>query len=112
MWVSPVAIKLKQGDAYLMPLNITVNGGQLPASEVEAVEVRLGDVRKLYPEEISYDAETGHFLVPLRQKDTLSLPEDDAVQLDVRVKFKGGSVAGTQKVTMLVSVNALSEEVI
>ena len=105
-------LKIKQGDAYLMPLNITVNGGQLPASEVEAVEVRLGDVRKLYPEEITYDVDTGFFMVPLYQADTFTLPEDDAVQLDVRVKFKGGSVAGTQKVTMIVSVNALSEEVI
>ncbi len=107
-----MSLKIKQGDAYIMPLNITVNGGQLPASEVEAVEVRLGDVRKTYPEDISYDVDSGHFLVPLQQEDTLSLPEDDAVQLDVRVKFKGGSVAGTQKVTMIVSVNALSEEVI
>ena len=105
-------LKIKQGDAYLMPLNITVNGGQLPASEVEVVEVRLGDVRKLYPEEITYDVDTGFFMVPLYQADTFTLPEDDAVQLDVRVKFKGGSVAGTQKVTMIVSVNALSEEVI
>lgn len=107
-----MSLKIKQGDAYIMPLNITVNGGQLPASEVEAVEVRLGDVRKTYPEDISYDVDSGHFLVPLQQEDALSLPEDDAVQLDVRVKFKGGSVAGTQKVTMIVSVNALSEEVI
>lgn len=107
-----MSLKIKQGDAYIMPLNITVNGGQLPASEVEAVEVRLGDVRKTYPEDISYDVDSGHFLVPLQQEDTLSLPEDDAVQLDVRVKVKGGSVAGTQKVTMIVSVNALSEEVI
>ena len=107
-----MAIKLKQGDAYVLPLNITVNGGQLPASEVEAVEVRLGDVRKTYPEEITYDVDTGFFLVSLTQADTFSLPEDDAVQLDVRVKFRGGSVAGTQKVTMIVSVDALSEEVL
>lgn len=105
-------LKIKQGDAYVIPLNITVNGVQLPVSEVSAVEVRLGDVRKTYPEDISHDADTGYYLVPLQQEDTLSLPEDDAVQLDVRVKFNGGSVVGTQKITMAISVNALSEEVI
>ncbi len=112
MWGSPVAIKLKQGDAYMMPLSVTVNGGQLPISQVEAVEVRLGKIRKLYPEEIGYDVETGRFLVPLRQEDTFALPEDDAARLDVRVKFKGGAVAGTQKTATVEVVDAVSEEVI
>ncbi len=107
-----MSIKLKQGDRFALPVKIAVNGGALPVEEVEAVEFRLGEVRKVYPEDVTYDAETGCFQMPLLQEDTFSLPADDAVQFDVRVKFRGGAVIGTQKVTMIVTVDALSERVI
>ncbi len=104
--------KIKQGDACVIPVRILLNGQPVAVEDVEAVELRTGEVRKVYPEEVTYDAGSGYFHMPLTQEDTFKLPADDSVQFDVRVKFRGGAVIGTQKVTVLVTVDALSEEVI
>ncbi len=107
-----MAIKLKQGDGCVVPVKISVNGAQISVDDVEKVEFRTGEIRKVYPETVTYDRETGAFLMPLDQEDTFRLPADGAVRFDVRVKFKGGAVIGTQKVTVIVTLDALSEEVI
>ncbi len=107
-----MAIKIKRGDELALPVKITMGGEPLSVDDAELVEFRLGEIRKLWPEDAEYDAESGEFRVRLSQEDTFSLPADDAAQLDVRVKFRGGAVIGTRKVTMLVTVDALSGEVI
>lgn len=104
--------KLKQGDACVVPVKIRINGAEVPVEEVERAEFMVGSVRKLYPEEAVFDEESGCFQVPLTQEDTFSLPEDEGVRFDVRVKFKGGCVIGTQKITVAVINDAVSEEVI
>ena len=104
--------KLNQGDACVIPVKIRVNGVDLPAEEVERVEFMVGGVRKLYPDEAVYDEGSGSFFVPLAQEDTFSLPEDEGVRFDVRVKFAGGCVIGTQKITVAIIDDAVSEEVI
>lgn len=105
-------LRIKQGDACVVPVRIKVNGEPVGAGDVEAVEFMAGSVRKVYPEDVTYDASSGYFHVPLRQEETFTFPADDAVRFDVRVKFKGGTVIGTRKVTVLVTVDALSEEII
>lgn len=104
--------KIKQGDQCVIPVKILMNGVPVPIGDVETVEFRTGEVRKIYPGAVTYDAESEYFHMPLTQEDTLALPADDAVQFDVRVKFRGGAVIGTQKVTVFITVDALSEEVI
>lgn len=107
-----MSLTIKQGDAYSVPVKIAANGSPVSIEDVERVEFRFGEVRKLYPEEAEYDPESGEFRVPLSQEDTLKLPEDDAVLFDVRVKFKGGTVVGTRKMTPVLTADALSGEVI
>ncbi len=107
-----MSFKIKQGDECVIPVRIKINGEPIPISEVEAVEFRSGEVRKLYPEDVDYDGESRMFRMRLMQEDTFTFPADDSVQFDVRVKFRGGAVIGTQKVTVFISVDALSEEVI
>ena len=104
--------KIKQGDECVIPVRILANGAPVPIEDVDCVEFRTGDVRKVYPDEVTYDPEEQVFLMRLLQEDTFSFPADDSVQFDVRVKFKGGAVIGTQKVTIFITVDALSEEVI
>lgn len=106
------AIKIKQGDAFELPVAIFINGSRADIRDIEAVEFRVGGVRKLYPENVGYDADAGYFRVPLTQEETLEFPKDGYVQLDVRVKFAGGSVIGSQRVRVFVTLSALSEEVI
>ena len=107
-----MVIKLKRGDECVIPVKIKVNGGNLPAGDVELAEFMTGSVRKVYPGEAAYDGESGCWLVPLTQEDTFSLPEDEGVRFDVRVKFKGGCVIGTQKVTVAAVSGSLSDRVI
>lgn len=104
--------KVKQGDACIVPVKILLNGAPVAVEDIETVEFRTGEVRKVYPQDVTYDAESGCFHMPLSQEETFTLPADDAVQFDVRVKFRGGTVIGTQKITVFVTVDALSEEVI
>ncbi len=106
------AFKIKQGDACIIPVKILMNGEPVNIGDVAEVEFRTGDIRKMYPADVTYDAENKTFRMPLRQEDTFTFPADDFVQFDVRVKFVGGTVIGTQKVTVFVTVDALSEEVI
>ena len=103
-----MSLRIKQGDAYTVPVRVLANGSPINIADVEAVEFRIGDVRKLYPGQATYDGESGEFMVPLTQEDTLAMPEDDAVMFDLRVKFAGGAVIGTQRMT----ADALSGEVI
>lgn len=107
-----MAFKLKQGDAFVLPVKIRVNDVDVPVEDVERVEFTVGKVRKTYPEEVSFDEESGRFLVPLAQEDTFLLPEDEGMRFDVRVKFRGGAVIGTQKVTVALVDDAESREVI
>lgn len=103
---------IKQGDAFQVPVKITAQGAPVNIDDVEAVEFRVGDVRKVYPREVEYDAGSGEFKVPLTQEDTLAFPEDDAVMFDVRVKFAGGAVVGTRRMKVIQTADALSGEVL
>lgn len=103
---------IKQGDECVIPVRINVNGAPVPIEDVETVEFRSGEVRKVYPENVDYDPEEQVFLMRLLQEDTFTFPADDSVQFDVRVKFRGGAVIGTQKVTVALVDDAESGEVI
>ncbi len=106
-----MAIWFKQGDAFRLPVRVTLNGVALDAASVEKAEFCVGGVRKLYPGEVTL-ADKGLFYVPLTQKDTLTFPANDAVSIDVRVRFPGGDVLGTRKMLFAAVADAVSEEVL
>ena len=114
-----MATVIKQGDAFQMPIKIFMQDAatgetiQPMIGDVEKVEVCIGDsIRKLYPDGITYDASSGCFCVPLAQEDTFSLPEDDTVELDLRVRFVGGGVLGIRKKERIKVADATSEEIL
>lgn len=79
-----------QGDAYNIELTIKNQGEPLAVERVETVEVVLGGLRRVYPDEVSYS--DGKFLFPVTQEETFHLPPMCPMQ--VRVKFVGGDVIG------------------
>ncbi len=107
-----MAIWLKQGDAFRLPVRVTLNGVSLDAASVEAAEFYVGGLRKLYPGEVVFSGEGGCFYVPLSQKETLAFPANRAVAVDVRVRFAGGDVLGAKKMLFAAVADAVSEEVI
>lgn len=108
-----MAAVIKQGDAYSIPVGVTLNGTGIALSDIEMVEFQLGSgVRKLYPGDAIFNSEDNFFYVSLSQEDTFSLPANGAVELDVRVKFSGGSVMGAKKMVYVTVVDAVSEEVL
>ncbi len=108
-----MAVVIKQGDAYGIPLEIQLNGEVLHAEDVEKVEVFVGDnIRKLYPSEITYNDTLSCFIVPVTQEETFELPEGETIRVDVRVQFPGGMVRGVIDELKAKVADAISEEVL
>lgn len=108
-----MATKIKQGDAYALPIQIRLNGELIGVEDVEAAEFCLGDgLRKLYPGDVSYEAGDNTFYLPLTQADTFSFPANGSVSLDIRVKFTGGDVIGVLRPETLAVYDAASEVVL
>ena len=81
------------GDAYNVPIRVTLNGEATSADSFEDVEVCIGNVRKSLSEKtLSFDAEKGVFLLPLTQKETFGLHGRE--RMNLRCKFSGGNVVG------------------
>lgn len=108
-----MATRIKQGDAYALPIQIRLNGELIGVEDVEAAEFCLGDgLRKLYPGDVSYEAGDNTFYLPLTQSDTFSFPANGSVSLDIRVKFTGGDVIGVLRPDTLAVYDAASEVVL
>lgn len=108
-----MATKIKQGDAYALPIQIRLNGELIGVEDVEAAEFCLGDgLRKLYPGDVSYEAGDNTFYLPLTQSDTFSFQANGSVSLDIRVKFTGGDVIGVLRPETLAVYDAASEVVL
>lgn len=107
---------IKQGDAYNLPVRVIINGETVTEDDLallDSVEFSAGEgIRKVYPEDATFDAENDVFLVPLTQEETFKLDEGECLPVDVRVKFLGGDVVGTKIMPKLRVLDALSEEVL
>lgn len=103
-------IRIKQGDAYSVPIAIKFNGAPLDVDEVEEVEFSIGDsLRKLWPQDVGYSSTESCFALPLTQDETFAFPANSSVALDVRVKFIGGAVIGVQRMESFAVADAVSE---
>lgn len=107
-----MALKIKQGDAYAIPVAIEFDGAPLNPADVSVVEFVIGGIRKLYPDDVQYDRTDGYFYLPLTQEETFSFEADGSVELDIRVKYASGDVEGIQKHIGISVVDAVSEEVL
>lgn len=83
-----------QGDAYLIPINLTRDGKAVTADDVSDMEIILGGISKLYPGEVEY--RDGKFLFPLTQDESFDI-EADRYDLLVRPKFTDDTVTGILK---------------
>ena len=103
---------IKQGDSYYLPVDITLDNDALDLSLVECVEFCLDNIRKTYPDKVSYDADTETFRLPLTQRETFALKTGRAAVLDVRIKFRNGDVIGLPKPLSVDVARAISGEVL
>ncbi|HIS44683.1 MAG TPA: hypothetical protein IAB47_04855 [Candidatus Scatomorpha merdigallinarum] len=103
-------IRIKQGDAYSVPIVIKFNGSSLDVDDVEEVEFTIGDtLRKLWPGDVEYSTADGTFNLPLTQSETFAFPANSSVTLDIRVKFISGVVIGVQRMESFAVADAVSE---
>lgn len=107
-----MAVKIKQGDAVSVPVNLELNGEATDLAEIEQVEFFIGGYRKLYPGEVSYDETEKCFYVPVTQEETFLWPENTSITIDARIKFHGGNVQGAEKQRYITVIDAVSEEVL
>lgn len=106
-----MAVKVKQGDAYSIPVIVKIDGDPINIADVSEVEFMLNGVRKMYPDSVSYDAVENAFMLPITQEESFAFPVG-SVMLDVRVKFNGGNVEGIHRIVSITVIDAISEEVI
>ena len=95
-----MATIIKQGDAYRLPVQLTVDEEPVTESKlygIETVEFYLADNLMEYKADGSGDVifESGAFLLPLTQEMTFKL-RSAPVPLDIRVKTIDGDVHGLQ----------------
>lgn len=103
-------ITMLAGDAFGLPIEISLDDRVATDKDVENVEVFIGNVGKtMSAREVYYDAESGAFIVPLSQDDTYRLRGKNTVQ--VRVKFANDEVLG-EEAGMLVIGGSLSKAVL
>lgn len=107
------AYAIKQGDAYAIPVSVSMDGERLVESDlgmVDSVEFMISEnIRKVYPDDVQFDNTNNVFLVPVTQTETFALEDGDTIQVDVRVEFNGGDVIGTKTMKKIKVLDALSE---
>ncbi len=112
--MSDASYAIKQGDAYALPIRVSIDGEAISERDlllIESVEFMVSeDIRKVYPDDVVFDSANGVFLVPVTQAETFTLEDGDTIRVDVRVEFSGGDVIGTHTMEQLRVLDALSEE--
>ena len=74
-----------QGDQYQMPLTIKMGETDITPDNCAGVKVSVGGTVKEYPGAITYDAESGEWLYPLTQAQTLGMHGLAVVQIQVNM---------------------------
>lgn len=88
-------VTMMAGDAFGLPIEISLDNGVATADDFEIVEVFIGCVGKTTSDgDIDYDEERGAFIVALSQEDTYLLRGKNPIQ--VRTKFSNGDVLGVE----------------
>ena len=81
-----MSLKIMQGDQYAIVFTGTQDGEPLDLSKIEMIEFIVGNLRKIYPGEVT--ANDGKFYFPMTQEETLNFKS--AMQsVQIRVKFFG-----------------------
>lgn len=82
--------RVRRGEAkvFAVRLGMTESEEEFPLGNVDEIAFKVGDVRKTWPGDVTYDAEKQRFLLTLTQEDTLSL-DTGAQEVEVTVNFKG-----------------------
>ena len=81
------------GDAYILPISITLDDGAADAGSFEDIEITVGSVRKTMKHgDVIYDDSEKTFNVRFTQEDTFKLRGKKTVQ--IRFKFASGDVIG------------------
>lgn len=108
-----MAIRIKQGDEYSVPILIRLNGEPVNVDEVAEVEFTLSSgIRKLFPGDVQFNSADDSFYLPLTQTETFDFPAGGSVSLDIRVKFVGGNVIGVQRMESFAVADATSEVIL
>ncbi len=86
-----------RGDSYALSIAVTIDGTAPDIRQVACAEICLAGIRKCYDGgtgPVTWDPETGAFLCPLTQEETLAV-RCGGQPIQMRVKFTDGTVYGT-----------------
>ena len=104
--------EIMQGEAFSLFALVTDDGGAAPTEDdVVLLEVMIGQIRKVYPGQITYDAASKQFEIPLTQADTLSLAPG-MTDAQARCKFSDSTVLGWHRCAELCVTASASREIL
>lgn len=86
---------IMQGDSYLLPFRISLNGEPIDINEIEKIEFVVGNLKKIYineSPEIIYNSEERLFYFPITQQESIDMDGPQRVQ--VRIKDNSENVIG------------------
>lgn len=101
-------LEIMQGDQYILPMRVKIDGETLRGDNVDRMEVSIGAVQKSSPGEVEFDG--ARWLVPLTQEDTFKLHPGDN-QCHIRVTTKTGDTVDEETGTVAV-LKSFSKEVL
>lgn len=105
-------IEIRQGDAFSIPVEVTVDGEAVELEDLDMVEFSIGHyIRKVWPED-GVTFKNGVFYVPLTQTETFALRPEREIPLEVRVKFASGMVLSSIPAGTVTVREAVSREVL
>ena len=107
-----MSLTIMQGDQYALMFTGKLNGQPLDMSMVEWVEIVVGNLRKVYPGEVTVD-DNGKFRFPLTQEETFAFRQRQ-IPWQARVKFTGSTTPAVfgSRTTLIRVEESLSKEVL
>lgn len=107
------SIKMMQGDSYVVPINLMLNGHPLTPDIVTDVEICVGEgLRKTFTGGgVGYDTSKQRWYIRPTQEETLAL-EVEGYDVIARIKFSNGADVRGIKVGTIIVLDSHSEEVL
>lgn len=98
-----------QGDAYLVTLDYTVDGVPLVDSEIDEIEVYVGDKQYLLSRgDITIDDETGKYTLFVDQETTFK----HSIYIPYQIRFKQGNEVVGEKIYKIPMDKSISRNII
>lgn len=98
---------MQQGDQYAVRISIEKDGQALTPDDVAGVKIDLGSLERRYPGELSFDTDSGMWLFPVSQVETLALSGRIPAQVQVNLGGNPAQIIGSKVSNVIVDASLI-----